>query len=85
VLAAVVLSEDFVDEIRRELRRISPGLKVDPEEIEGILRNEIIKRDVLEDDEAQRAKSRVRKASRAQKKEREAQPETAMDNSSTKS
>jgi len=75
MIAAVILSEDFVDEIRRELRRISPGLKVDADEIEGILRNEIIKRDILEGEDAQKAKSRVKRAARAQKKEQ--QPATA--------
>lgn len=69
VISAVVLGEDFVEEIRRELRRISPGLKVDIAEIEDILKNEIIKRDVMEGDDAQRAKARVKKAARAREKQ----------------
>lgn len=76
VIAAVILDEDFIGDIRRELRRISPGLKVDPDEIEGILSNEIFKRDVMEGEEAQRAKARVKRAARAKKKE--TQPETAQ-------
>lgn len=75
VIAAVLLDEDFVDEIRRELRRLSYGLKVENDEIENILRNEIIKRDVLEGDDAQRAKARVKRAVRAQKKEQSPQAE----------
>jgi len=81
VIAAVVLDEDFIGEIRRELRRISPGLKVENEEIENILRNEILKRDVMEGEDAQRAKSRIKRAVRAQKKE--TQPETAASETST--
>lgn len=71
MIAAVILSEDFMSEIRRELRRISPGLKVDVDEIESILRNEIIKRDILEGEEAQRARSRVKRVARAQKREQQ--------------
>lgn len=71
VIAAVILSEDYVNEIRRELRRMSPGLKVDVEEIEDILKNEIIKRDIQEGEDAQRAKSRVKRAARAHKKEQQ--------------
>ena len=69
MIAAVIQGDPVLDAIRRELRRISPGVKVEKDEINDILVNEVLKRDVLEGEPANRASSRVRKASgRALKK-----------------
>ena len=49
--------------VRRELKRVSPGIKVDAEEIQSILLSDVLKRDVIEGEAASKARSRVRKAS----------------------
>ena len=61
VIGAIVISESIMNVIRRDLRKLVPGLKVENKEIEQILRNEVLKRDVIEGEEASKAKMRVRK------------------------
>lgn len=60
-LAAVVLSDSVVETIRRELRRVSEA-KVDVSELRDLLRDEVIKRDVLEGEKAEAAQKKVNKA-----------------------
>jgi hypothetical protein len=64
VIGAIVLSKSIVSAIRKDIRKLSSGLKVEITEIEKILRNEVLKRDVIEGDEASKAISRVRRLSR---------------------
>jgi hypothetical protein len=61
VLGALVLSDEVVSFIRRELRKLSDGVIISPEEIIQVLSNEVIKREVLDGDEAAKAQSRVRR------------------------
>jgi len=61
-LAAMLTSEPILDDIRRELRKMTPDVKIDVEEIEKILLNEVIKRDVLEGEKAESARNSVTKA-----------------------
>ena len=61
VLGALILSEEVVGLIRKELRKLSDGVLVTPEEITAVLTNAVIKRDVLEGEEASQAQSRVRR------------------------
>lgn len=64
VIGAVVLNEGIIAAIKRDIRKVSPGIKVEDKEIEEILRNEVLKRDVIEGEEASKASSRVKKATR---------------------
>jgi len=48
ILGALILSDPIMSAIRRDIRKLSSGLKVDLKEIEKILRNEVLKRDVIE-------------------------------------
>ncbi|MCJ7588909.1 MAG: type I restriction enzyme HsdR N-terminal domain-containing protein [Candidatus Aminicenantes bacterium] len=61
ILGAIVLSDEVVNVIRRELRKISEGVLVTPEEIIQGLSNEVIKREVLDGEEAAKAQSRIRR------------------------
>jgi hypothetical protein len=61
VLGALILGDEVVGVIRRELRKLSDGVLVTPEEIVQVLTNEVLKRDVLEGDDASKAQARVRK------------------------
>lgn len=68
VISAVVLSEPIVKAIRRELRKLPPKMKIDPEEITAILKTEILKRDIVEGEDIKVAKRKVRKAQGAGRK-----------------
>ena len=46
---------------RRELRKLTPGLKVDHAEIESIILNEVVKRNVIEHDTFIEAQKRVKR------------------------
>jgi hypothetical protein len=69
-VAAVLQSEPVVSVIRRELRRLSPDIRIEADEVEAVLVNEILKRDVLEGDEASDAKRRLARASNRHLRER---------------
>ena len=53
-IGPVVLTEPVVSVIRRELRKIKDGLKVSNEEIEELVANEVLKRDLVESEAAKR-------------------------------
>lgn len=61
-LGAMLLSDPVLQIIRRELRRVSPDVKVETEEIKVVLSSEVIKREVLEGDKATEAKRRINRA-----------------------
>jgi hypothetical protein len=63
VIGAVVLNSPTLELIRRELRRMTPGLRVDTSEIESILRNEVLKREVIEGEVAKEAHKMLKKSS----------------------
>jgi hypothetical protein len=60
-LAAVVLSDPVLDTIRRELRRVSDA-KIELTELRDALKQEVIKREVIEGDKADGARKKVTKA-----------------------
>jgi len=59
----MVQSDVVVDVIRRELRRLSPNVKIEVEQIRDVLVNEVLKRDVTEGERAVEARKRIAKAS----------------------
>jgi hypothetical protein len=61
-MAATLLTEPVLDVIRRELRRISPDVRIDSDAISKVLASEVIKRDCLEGEKADEARKGVRKA-----------------------
>lgn len=60
-LGAVVLSDPTLDVIRRELRRISPDIKITTDQIKTALTNEVLKREVVEGEKAEEARKTVAK------------------------
>jgi hypothetical protein len=64
VIAAVIHSDPVVSIIRREVRRLAPGTKVSAAEIRELL-PEVLKRDVVEGEEAKKAERQVSKVSAA--------------------
>lgn len=74
-VAAVLVDEPIVDQLRKELRRLSPGLKVDNEYLRTLLLNEVIKRDLVDSDEAKSASAILKRFQRqiAREKKRAAE------------
>ena len=62
MVAAIAQTDPVVSIIRRELKRIGPGLKVEKGEIQELLRSGVLKRDVTQGEGADRAKSCVKKS-----------------------
>jgi predicted type IV restriction endonuclease len=62
-IAALLMSDTVTDVVRRELRRMSPGVRVEIDDVRAVLENEVLKRDVLEGERATLAKRLVTRAS----------------------
>ena len=60
-IGVVMLSEPVINVIRKELRNIKNGLKVSNEEIEELISEEVLKRDLIESEVAQQAKKKIQK------------------------
>ncbi|AHF89493.1 Restriction endonuclease, type I, EcoRI, R subunit/Type III [Opitutaceae bacterium TAV5] len=80
-IGAVLLTEPVLSAIRRELKRVSPDVRIEVDQIETVLKQEVIKRDVLEGDkhiEATRTLARIaNRALRAAKTTTAPQPSPA--------
>jgi len=63
-IGAIALSEPVLDVIRRELRKISPDVKIDNDQIKEVLVQEIMKRDVMEGEKAEEAQRKVNRAAK---------------------
>ncbi len=67
-LSALIQSDTIVDTIRLELRRLSPGVKIEQDEIRTVLSQEVLKREVVEGEKADEARRKVnRVAGKAQR------------------
>ena len=63
-IGALLQSSNVIDVLRRELKRISPEIKIENDAIKDVLINEVIKREVLEGDKAIQAHKDINKASK---------------------
>jgi len=81
-LTAIALSDPILEAIRRELRKLSPGIKVGIEEIQKVLQTEGIKRDCLEGEKADLAKKILNKAANKAANKAKAEKEEAVENTS---
>ncbi len=61
MIGGIILGDEVVNVIRRELRKVSDGILVTPEEIQKVLTTEVLKRDVLEGEDASKAQARIRR------------------------
>jgi hypothetical protein len=60
-LAAIVLSDPVLETVRRELRRLS-DVRLEIDDLRSALKQEVVKREVIEGDKAEGARRRVNKA-----------------------
>lgn len=61
-LGAILLSDPVLEVVRRELRRFSPDVKINTEQIKSVLTQEVLKRDVVEGEKADEARKKHNKA-----------------------
>lgn len=76
-LGAMVLSDPVLSVIRRELRRLSPDVRIDVDQIRAALVNEVMKREVVEGEKAEEAKRKVSRAAGKSLRESSAREEPA--------
>lgn len=62
IIGAMIQADAVVDVIRRELRRLSPDVKINVDDIRNVLVQEVLKRDVVEGEKADEAHKKVAKA-----------------------
>ena len=58
-MGALVLSNPVLEVLRRELRRISPDVRIDLDQIKSVLTTEVLKREVVESDKAEEARKKI--------------------------
>jgi hypothetical protein len=61
-MGALVVSNPVLEIIRRELRRISPDVRIDLEQIKSVLVNDVLKREVVESEKAEEARKKINRA-----------------------
>jgi predicted type IV restriction endonuclease len=61
VVGNLMLGEPVLSVVRRELRRLADGMKIDVAEVEQIVKAEVLKREIVEGEEAETAQARVNK------------------------
>ena len=77
-LGATVLSDPVLEVVRRELRRVSPDVRIDIEQIRTVLVNEVLKREVMEDPKADEARKKIARAANKALRAKEAKTEGAQ-------
>jgi hypothetical protein len=61
-LGAIVLSDPVLTVIRRELRRVSPDVRIETDQIKEVLSSEVIKREVIDGQDAEQARRKINRA-----------------------
>ena len=62
LIGALVVSNPVLSVIRRELRCISPNVRIDIEQIKSVLVNDVLKREVVESEKAEEARKKINRA-----------------------
>ena len=83
VIGNLMLADPVLSAVRRELKKLADGIKIDVAEIELIVKSEVLKREIVEGEEAEAAQTRISKfyrkgvTPRRTKKKQEQQPPAA--------
>jgi len=67
-IAAIMQSEPIIKVIKKELKQIHKNIKVENNELCEIIRNDVIKRDIIEDERSVAVTKRINRTKKAQKK-----------------
>lgn len=65
VVGNILLAEPVVSAVRRELRKLAAGIKIEDEEIVSLLRDGVLRRDLVEGEEAAAASAKLQKLYKA--------------------
>ncbi|MHC4873641.1 MAG: type I restriction enzyme HsdR N-terminal domain-containing protein [Planctomycetota bacterium] len=60
-ISNLLLTEDVIKSLVKELRKLSDGVKVDPHDVEMILKQEVLRRSLVEGEEAEAAQQKFNK------------------------
>lgn len=82
-IGQMILSEGILEDIKRELKKMSPGVKIEVDDIRQVITNEIFKREIFENAKSEEAKKYIAKAykdidkqkAKEQKKKEDGKPE----------
>ena len=61
-IGAIILSEPLLKAVRKQLKLLSPDVRIDVEQIRYVLEHEVLKRDVVEGDKAEDACKQIARA-----------------------
>ncbi len=61
-IGAVLLTEPVLSIVKRELKRLSPDVKIDADQIRTVLEQEVLRREIVECDKAEEARKRIARA-----------------------
>lgn len=61
VIGRLILSESVLSALRRELKKFADGIKINLDDVEQIVKTEVLKRELIEGEEAKAAQIRVNK------------------------
>lgn len=67
-LAALLVCPPMLNSLRKEIKRICPTVKIDEELLKITIQNEVLKREVVDSDEAKQASELLKRATRATEK-----------------
>jgi len=68
IIGTVVLSEPVLNVIKRELKQLSPNIKIQNEQILAVLETDVLKREVVEGEKVEEAKKKIAKGNKSHKK-----------------
>lgn len=91
VIANIMLAEPVLKVIKRELHKLSEGVKVESQEVEQIVRSEVLRRNLVEGEDAEEARARVARfykkvlTSHPQKRRRKKEDESSTSSDSKQS
>lgn len=82
-LGAMVTSPPVLEVIRRELRRLSPDVRIDIEQLKSALMQDVLKREVVEGEKADEARKKISRVAnkllRARKAKQSSEPESTKE------
>jgi len=59
IIGGLILNDAILNSIRKELRKLADGVSINISEIESIIKNEVLKREIVEGEDAKIAQSRI--------------------------
>jgi len=70
IIGALLLTDSVVNTVRKELRKLKPGIRVEAAEISNLIKGEVIKRETLESETGIEANKQVTKLMKKQEREK---------------